>query len=383
MAELTSGLPRINDRAIADGTVRKVFVSGCYDVLHAGHLQFFADARRLGTHLTVSVGTDEVLLLCKGRRPSLPFDHKMALISALRGVDRVVASSNLDPVFDFRDTILRERPHVLAVTDDDLQEDAKRRFCQEHGIELAVLPKRSCATPVSTTTILSGIRGNGRLPLRVDFAGGWLDVPRLARPGAFIVNCAIQPLVSLRDWTYETCSGLGGSAARAMLEVKNGLRSELGAGVGWQDPAIIEETGACAWRSGRTPVLELKTNPDWLAGRMLIYWTGSCHDSARLVDYPRNYAAIAEAGLLARHAVERRDLDALAHAVRGSYAVQLEEGMLPLPDFGELGRKYLGAGHGGYALYLFAGRAARDDAARLSRTKVIEPWLREPSAEPD
>jgi len=32
----------------------KVFVSGCYDIIHAGHVQFFREARALGDHLTVS-----------------------------------------------------------------------------------------------------------------------------------------------------------------------------------------------------------------------------------------------------------------------------------------------------------------------------------------
>jgi bifunctional ADP-heptose synthase (sugar kinase/adenylyltransferase) len=34
----------------------KVFVSGCYDVLHGGHVEFFSQARALGTHLTVRWG---------------------------------------------------------------------------------------------------------------------------------------------------------------------------------------------------------------------------------------------------------------------------------------------------------------------------------------
>jgi hypothetical protein len=45
-------------------------------------------------------------------------------------------------------------------------------------------------------------------PLRVDFAGGWLDVPRFSRPGAFVVNCAVSPLVSLDDWPFHVGGGL-------------------------------------------------------------------------------------------------------------------------------------------------------------------------------
>ena len=46
-------------------TERKVFVSGCYDILHTGHVQFFQDAKALGDHLTVCFASDEVLMLAK------------------------------------------------------------------------------------------------------------------------------------------------------------------------------------------------------------------------------------------------------------------------------------------------------------------------------
>ena len=68
-------------------------------------------------------------------------------------------------------------------------------------------------------------------PLRVDFAGGWLDVPRHARQGGFIINCAITPMVSLREWNYKQRSGLGGSGAWALLNGKSGVDSEIALGV--------------------------------------------------------------------------------------------------------------------------------------------------------
>lgn len=168
-------------------------------------------------------------------------------------------------------------------------------------------------------------------PLRVDIAGGWLDLPEFARRGAFIVNCAIKPLVSLENWHYEPCSGLGGSATHALLRGKNPLSFELGAGVGWQDPAIILETGLCVWRSGHTPVLHAKVNPDWLKGLMALFWTGSTHDTADLVRKPRDFDRIAAAGAQAAHAALKHSPSALQRAVRLSYQVQLAEGMSPLP----------------------------------------------------
>ncbi|MEC7287801.1 MAG: adenylyltransferase/cytidyltransferase family protein, partial [Verrucomicrobiota bacterium] len=70
--------------------MKKVFISGCYDILHGGHIQFFREARALGHHLTVCFASDEILWKHKKRRSSLPQDHKLALMTALDMVDQVV-----------------------------------------------------------------------------------------------------------------------------------------------------------------------------------------------------------------------------------------------------------------------------------------------------
>lgn len=191
------------------------------------------------------------------------------------------------------------------------------------------------------------------IPLRVDFGGGWFDVPKFAKEGTFIVNCAITPKVSLENWPYQKGSGLGGSAAHAILIGKDSFESEKNLGVGWQDPAIIQETGLCVWRSGEKPVLEMKMNPDFLQGRMALYWTGLTHDTPNNVDNKRDFSLIEEAGLRAYQAVRDKSLPVLAMAVDISYKMQLGEGMEKLPEFGELAKKYCGGGWGGYALYLF------------------------------
>ena len=72
-------------------------------------------------------------------------------------------------------------------------------------------------------------------------------------------------MVSLMEWGYEKCAGMGGSGAWAMLEGRDPVQSELDLGVGWQDPAVINETGLCVWRSGPSPVLDLKSTGDFWA----------------------------------------------------------------------------------------------------------------------
>lgn len=357
----------------------RVFVSGCYDIVHAGHIQFFREARALGDHLTVSFASTEVLWLHKQRRSSLPDDHKRALLEALDCVDAVVIGRGHDEGIDFREDFLRLRPDVLAVTEDDKWSPLKQALCTEVGARYVVLPKTPPQfSPVSTTQIVKFIRAPEVAPLRVDFAGGWLDAPRFARAGAFVVNCAISPTVSLRAWPYERNAGLGGSGAWALLNGRDGVAAELDLGVGWQDPAIIAETGLCVWRSGARPALELKHNADFLRGRLALFWTGVPHDTPDLAKLPRDYEAIARAGATARDAVWRSDLALLADAVRQSFEnVQRREGMAPLPADvpGALAWKYCGGGFGGYAAYLFAAPAQRDAACARVGFRAVEPYL--------
>lgn len=362
----------------------KVFVSGCYDIVHAGHVQFFREARALGDHLTVCFASADVLWLHKHRKSSLPDEHKRALIAGLRMVDEVVVGEGLEEGIDFRKDFLRIRPQILAVTEDDKYAPLKRALCDEVGARYVVLPKTPPEfPPISTTEIVRYIRAPQEAPMRVDFAGGWLDVPRFARAGAYVVNCAVSPTVSLRSWPYERNAGLGGSGAWALLNGKDGVNAELDLGVGWQDPAVISETGLCVWRSGQRPELELKSNADFLKGRMALYWTGTSHDTPGVVGNPRDFDAIERAGKAARDAVWQQSLEGLAGSVRQSYAVQRAEGMAPLPGDGSalpaqvnaLAWKYCGGGFGGYALYLCATTAERDRLAAAPGFRAIEPYV--------
>lgn len=365
----------------------RVFVSGCYDILHAGHVQFFREAKALGTHLTVTFAGSDVLWQHKQRRSSLPDDHKRALIAALDMVDEVIVTHGTEHGLDFKDDFLRLRPDILAVTEDDKYADLKRALCAQVGARYVVLPKTPPQfTPVSTSEIVRWIKAPTEAPLRIDFAGGWLDVPRHARPGGYIVNCAISPTVSLRDWPYERQAGLGGSGAWALLNGKNGVTSELDLGVGWQDPAIIRESGLCVWRSGASPVLEVKTDGSLLRGKLALYWTGQTHDTPSVADGRRDYDGIFRAGQMARDAVWKNDLAALADAVRLTYRTQQGEGMSPLPGDDAaasaallacrpLAWKYCGGGFGGYAAYLFANSSDRDAACRLAGFRAVEPFL--------
>ena len=359
--------------------MKKVFVSGCYDILHAGHLQFFEEARALGDYLIVSFASAEVLWHHKRRKPSIPDDHKRALLQGLRMIDEVVVTQGRQEGLDFEDDFLRLRPDFLIVTEDDKYGSVKRDLCARVGAQYTVLPKTPPRfAPVSTSSIVRWVQAPTEAPLRVDFAGGWLDVPRFSRRGEFIVNCAISPLVSLREWPYEKQAGLGGSGAWALLNGRDGVDSEIDLGVGWQDPAVIRETGLCVWRSGATPVLDFKRNGDFLTGRMAVLWTGKSHDTPGVANLPRDYDRIAAPAGLACDGALHADAARLAEGMAAYHQTQLEEGMEALPAIcGARASKYCGGGYGGYALYLFDEPAQRAQALAVNANlRAVEPFCR-------
>lgn len=359
--------------------MKKVFVSGAFNVLHAGHIRFFTDAKALGDYLIVSFPPADLLWKLYDRKSVLDDADKAAVIGALDSVDEVVLSTDDDESLSFRTAVAQTKPDILAVTTDDRYLDAKKAFCAEQGIELVVLEKAApeCGLD-SSLTMLDRLKAPKHVPLRVDFAGGWLDVPEYSIEGAYIVNCAVSPTVSLREWLYRKGAGMGGSGGWSVLNGWDPVGSELGLGVGWQDPAVIAETGACVWKSGRKPVLDFKNTGEFLRGRMAIYDTRIKHNTPGLAGLERPFKKIAKAASVARLGIKEQDIAVLAIGVQMSYQLQLEEGQAPLPEIGEcLAHKYCGGGHGGYAVYLYETPEAREAALESCEDLYpVEPFCR-------
>lgn len=359
--------------------MKKVFVSGAFNVLHAGHIRFLSDAKALGDYLIVSFPPAELLWKLYDRKSVLDDADKLAVIGALDSVDEVVLSTDDDAVLSFRSAVEQTKPDILAVTTDDRFLDAKRAFCAEQGIELVVMEK-SLPDNVAKSGLemLDRMKAPKHVPLRVDFAGGWLDVPEYSIEGAYIVNCAVSPTVSLREWLYRKGAGMGGSGGWSVLNGWDPVGSELGLGVGWQDPAVIAETGACVWKSGHKPVLDFKNTGEFLRGRMAIFDTRIKHNTPGLAGLERPFKKIAKAASVARLGIKEQDIAVLAIGVQMSYQLQLEEGQAPLPKIGEcLAHKYCGGGHGGYAVYLYETPEAREAALESCEDLYpVEPFCR-------
>jgi mevalonate kinase len=146
---------------------------------------------------------------------------------------------------------------------------------------------------------------------------------------------------------------------------------------GWQDAAVILETGLCVWRSGASPVLEAKFNPDFLQNKMALYWTGKRHST---LDISRRIRDLDKIASVVRHPSKwTNPMEEVVRMVEASYECQRDEGMDAIKKVkGMLASKYCGSGWGGYILYLFN---SVDDTiwfcSSCDGAMAVEPYMRQ------
>jgi len=75
-----------------------IFTNGCFDIIHAGHVGYLAEAKRLGDRLVVAINDDDSAHRLKGSgRPINPVERRMAVLAGLEAVDWVVSFSEDTP----------------------------------------------------------------------------------------------------------------------------------------------------------------------------------------------------------------------------------------------------------------------------------------------
>lgn len=114
-----------------------VFTNGCFDILHAGHVDYLTEARDHGDRLIVAVNDDESVHKLKGEgRPINTIDRRLTMLSGLTAVDWVVAFSEDTP-----ETLLRQlKPDVLVKGGDyGIDEVVGAEIVREYGGDVRVL----------------------------------------------------------------------------------------------------------------------------------------------------------------------------------------------------------------------------------------------------
>ena len=152
--------------------MKTVFVSGCYDMLHSGHVAFFEEAASYG-ELYVGIGSDQTVYELKGRRTINNEQERLYMVRSIRYVKKAWINSG-SGVMDFKKEVEELKPDIFFVNSDGYTLE-KEEFCKKLGIKL-IVSKRvpGEGLPVRSTTAL---RQECMIPYRVELCGGWLDQP--------------------------------------------------------------------------------------------------------------------------------------------------------------------------------------------------------------
>src|SRR4051812_35437712 len=115
---------------------RKVFVSGCFDLLHSGHIAFLQEAASYG-ELYVALGSDQTVFTLKGRLPIINEQERLYLVQSLSCVKKAFISAG-SGMLDFEGELRAIHPDLLIVNEDG-NIPQKEALCREIGVRYLVL----------------------------------------------------------------------------------------------------------------------------------------------------------------------------------------------------------------------------------------------------
>lgn len=361
--------------------MKKVFVSGCYDMLHSGHVAFFEEAATYGD-LYVGIGSDQTVNELKARKTVNNEQERLYMVSSLKSVKEAWINRG-SGLIDFLEEIKQLKPDIFFVNSDG-HSSLKEQLCKELGIEYVVskrVPHENL--PVRSTTAL---REECRIPYRIDLAGGWLDQPNVSSlyPGP-VLTISIEP-----DYEFNDRSGMSTSSRNKAIElwqvdIPPGNREKLALTLfcfenppgtkyvsGSQDSLGIVMPGLNKlyytgdfWPSEIESVLDNEIL-SWLEKHLWLVPLYPRHDNYDVLSETNitieNAKKLSAAALSAWDAIRGKDIQKLGKAVKDSFDAQIL--MYPhmvisdifkvLDKYKDkaLGWKLSGAGGGGYLTFV-------------------------------
>ena len=371
---------------------KKVFVSGCYDLLHSGHVEFFKQAAAYGD-LYVGIGSDATYLGYKHRKTVYSEQERLFMVKAIRYVKDAYINAG-SGIMDFVPTLDIVRPDVFVVNEDGSCED-KRLECARRGIGYVVL-RREPEPGLEARSSTSLKKSSSQIPTRLDIAGTWIDQPYVScyAPG-WAITISLEPTFEIRDrcglststrnlirkiWPYQLPNMDPEMLARLVFCFENHPEREDGIISGAQDAIGICVPGLCRhWYDNHFWPERIETCEDeavlsWLEGHLVLVpmeprRPGCSVVEGRDITEPK-VRALAAAASACWDAILARDLPAFAAAYRASFDAQVAmfPGMIQGPvqpsidrwsaEPGVLAWKMPGAGGGGYLACVVSDAAA-------------------------
>ena len=362
---------------------KKVFVSGCYDLLHSGHVEFFRQAAEYGD-LYVGIGSDKTILGYKHHKTVYSEQERLFMVKSIRYVKDAFINAG-DGVMDFVPTVDMLHPDILVVNEDGAREE-KRRFCEERGIEYVVL-QRTPQEGLQARSSTDLKKTESLLATRLDLAGTWIDQPYVSclHPG-WAITISLEPTFPIRErcglatstrnvikkvWPYQLPINMDPEVlAKLIFCFENDPEREAGHVSGAQDAIGICVPGLCRhFYDGRfwPDKIEVCTDEailQWLEAHLVMLPMDPRPAGCSVVEGKRldeaRVRALAAAADRCWEAIMARDLAAFASAYKASFEAQVSlfPGMIQgtvqsyidkwyaVP--GVLAWKMAGAGGGGY-----------------------------------
>jgi cytidyltransferase-like protein len=190
--------------------VKKAFVSGCFDMLHSGHVEFFREVAEYGD-VYVALGSDKTVFELKGRTPVNTEQERLFMVKSVSYVKDAVISRG-SGILDFEAELREMKPDYFVVNADGHISE-KRDLCHELGIEYIILDRKP--HPGFEARSTTQLRQRDFLPYRIDLAGGWLDQPFVSKhyPGP-VITISLEPTLEFNER-----SGMASSTRRHAKEI--------------------------------------------------------------------------------------------------------------------------------------------------------------------
>jgi cytidyltransferase-like protein len=197
---------------------KKVMVTGCFDMLHSGHVAFLNEAKKFG-EVYACIGNDDNVYGLKGRYPVNHQYERKYMIENLSSVKQCTINKGKG-IIDFLAEMDEIQPDIFLVNEDGATSE-KAKICAERGIEYKIFKRIPHGDlPVRSTTSL---RTTCLIPYRLDLAGGWLDQPFVSKfyPGP-VLTISIEPTME-----FNNRSGMSSSTRHKAIEL---WKTEIPAG---------------------------------------------------------------------------------------------------------------------------------------------------------
>ena len=199
-----------------------LFVSGVFDMLHSGHIEFLRNAGAQG-YLHVAVGSDDNVERLKGRRPVYTEDERLFMVQSIEHVYHAFIARGQGEL-DFAKELASIGPDRFVVNEDGHSE-AKAELCRDLGIDYRIYARRPHGElPSRSTAALRTGSDRGSTapaPYRLCLAGCWVDQPFV---NAFEAGSVVVAQIEY-DPRLKSRSGLATSSRRE-LEPSWGCRPE-------------------------------------------------------------------------------------------------------------------------------------------------------------